>query len=65
MMPLSAKKTAKPSSRETVFAEELRLPLTNKSRDAFLRAMESDTTPNAAAKAAVRRYKRSRSAKKA
>ena len=62
-MPLSAKKTTK-AARATVFAEERRLPLTNKARDAFLGALESDAAPNAAAKAAVRRYKRSRASKK-
>jgi uncharacterized protein (DUF1778 family) len=59
---------AKKSVRQppaVVFAEERRLPLGAAARDAFLNALNSPAKPNAAAKAAAKRYKRSRGAKKA
>jgi hypothetical protein len=59
-MPEALKKTdtnAPPPQEEVVqFAEELRLPLTNAERDAFLKALEEDRQPTEAALRAVQRY---------
>ena len=40
-----------------MFAEEVRQPLCDDARDAFLRAMEEDREPTPAAIAAAKRYK--------
>jgi uncharacterized protein (DUF1778 family) len=40
-----------------MFAEEVRLPLSNADRDAFLKALEEDTEPNEALRAAAQRYR--------
>jgi hypothetical protein len=49
--------------RKIVFAEERRIPSTNAARDAFLLALESETVPNAALRAAARRDRKWRAAR--
>jgi uncharacterized protein (DUF1778 family) len=64
-MASSAKKARSREEETPVFSEERRVPLTKAARDAFLRALKTKARPNAAARAAARRYKQaSQGAKK-
>ena len=46
-----------PGDKDQLFAEEARIPLSNAARDAFLKALEENSEPNEALRAAAQRYR--------